>query len=460
MDVTRDLDVCRAHSRDASGLELIPEAVARAASEDDVIDAVRFAAGSNTPLTPAGSQTSMTAASITDRGILLSLSAMNRIIDIDTERRVARVQPGVTIGELNRALVETGLLFAPDPTSEHDATVGGAIACNASGARSLFYGATRAHVSGLKVVHADGGVATYRRSGIEKNTVGFLAAQEPVDWFVGSEGTLGVVVEAELSLVEAPRFLVGLAVPFPSVDSALAFVTAARETALAGHDTRSARCLEFFDAQSLAIAGASIGRRWPEKIAALVYLEDDAAPSESVDELLDTWLTVAEANDAITGDIRVYQGAQALREARVMRHAVPATMNERASAFRSGGGRKVSTDWSVPYRRLGEALAASRAAVERHGAPPPVTYGHAGNGHPHQNFIAEDASALGRVNAAVEETLESIVRMGGTVSAEHGLGKLKRSWLGLQLSPRQIGLMRGIKNALDPTGLFAPGNIL
>lgn len=459
MVVTRDADVCRAHSRDASGLELVPEGVARAENEEDVVEAVRFAAGSGTTITPAGSQTSMTAASITDRGILLALSGMNRIIDIDVDERIARVQPGVTIGALNRAIADTGLIFAPDPTSEEDATVGGAIACNASGARSLYYGATRAHVSGVKVVHADGGVAAYRRSGLEKNTVGYSAAQDPVDWFVGSEGTLGVVVEAELSLVEAPRLVVGLAIPFSDMDAALAFIIAARERSRAANGI-AARCLEFFDAESLAIAGESTGRKWSDDTAALVYLEDDAGSATNVDSTLEAWLAVAEANQAVTGDIRVYEGAQALREARKMRHAVPATMNERASAYRAAGGRKVSTDWSVPYRRLGEALAASRAAVERHGAPQPVTYGHAGNGHPHQNFIAEDATALGRINAAVEETLQWVVRMGGTVSAEHGLGKLKQPWLSLQLAPRQIGLMRAIKSALDPTGLFAPGNVL
>jgi len=191
-----------------------------------------------------------------------------------------------------------------------------------------------------------------------------------------------------------------------------------------------------------------------------VYLEDDASASADVSPALEAWLAVAEANGAVTSDIRVYEGAQALREARLMRHAVPATMNERASAYRVSGGRKVSTDWSVPYRRLGEALDASRSAVERNGAPRPVTYGHAGNGHPHQNFIAEDAGALQRINAAVEETLQWVVRMGGTVSAEHGLGKLKQPWLSLQLAPRQIVLMRAIKGALDPTGLFAPGNVL
>jgi FAD/FMN-containing dehydrogenase len=135
-------------------------------------------------------------------------------------------------------------------------------------------------------------------------------------------------------------------------------------------------------------------------------------------------------------------------------------MNELGASFRNAGGRKVSTDWAVPYERLGEALAVSAAAIAKHGAPKPVTYGHAGNGHPHQNFIAEDRDSLARINAAVDETLRAVIEMGGTVSAEHGLGKLKKHWLSLQSSTRQIEVMKALKHSLDPDGILAPGNIL
>ena len=456
MVVTRDADIRRAHSRDASGLEMLPDAVARADTSGDVLEAIGVASGTGSTITPAGSQTSMTGASITDRGILLSLSGMNRILDIDVKKALARVEPGVTIGQLNSELAAHGLLFAPDPTSEQDATIGGAIACNASGARSLYYGATRRHVNGLRVAHADGTVGEYHRARGEKNTVGYAAAQDPVDWFVGSEGTLGIVVEAELSLVTLPAHIVGLAIPFRNEVAALTFVVAARD----GKSGRAARCLEFFDATALGIAAKSVAAQWAGDAAALVYLEDDAGENGSVEHVLGAWLGLAEEFGALTDDIRVFDGAQPLRDARVMRHSVPATMNERGAAMMKNGGRKVSTDWAVPYPLLRDALAASAEAIERNGAPIPVTYGHAGNGHPHQNFIADDRYMLQVINAAIEETLSSVIRMGGTVSAEHGLGKLKQAWLGLQLSQRQIAVMQAIKNALDPSGLFAPGNVL
>lgn len=435
---------------------MIPDAVARATSADEIVDVVRKAAADKSAVTAAGSQTSMTGASITDKGILLSLGAMNRILDVDVVRAVARVEPGVTIGQLNRELAGTNLMFAPDPTSENDATIGGAIACNASGARSLYYGATRRHVNAVRIVHADASIAEYRRSHPEKNTVGYAAAQDPVDWFVGSEGTLGIVAEAELALVRAPHHTVGLAIPFTDEASALCFVVAARE----GKARRNARCLEFFDKQALAIAAESIAAPWADTAAALIYLEDDAGEYSDVDAVMSAWLSAADDLGALSDDIRVFEGAQSLRDARVMRHAVPSNMNERGSLQMKNGGRKVSTDWAVPFARLREALEASAAAVKRHGAPEPVTYGHAGNGHPHQNFIAANPDELQIINKAVEDTLRFVIGIGGTVSAEHGLGKLKQAWLSLQLSERQIAVMRAIKHTLDPSGLLAPGNVL
>ncbi|HEX6631958.1 MAG TPA: FAD-linked oxidase C-terminal domain-containing protein, partial [Gemmatimonadaceae bacterium] len=137
-----------------------------------------------------------------------------------------------------------------------------------------------------------------------------------------------------------------------------------------------------------------------------------------------------------------------------------ATLNERGAACRAAGGRKVSTDWAVPYPRLAEAVAFARAAAARAGVEQAYVYGHAGNGHPHQNFVARDAAGLARVEAVVEETLRHVIALGGTVSAEHGIGKLKRRWLPLQLTPLQLGVMRAVKRELDPLGLLAPGNVL
>jgi FAD/FMN-containing dehydrogenase len=217
------------------------------------------------------------------------------------------------------------------------------------------------------------------------------------------------------------------------------------------------RCLEYLDAKAFAIARDFVGGSWAGEASAYAYVEEEAFRDREVD--LDAWLALAESHGALADDIQVFEGEQNLRDARRMRHAVPATLNERAAAYRAAGGRKVSTDWAVPYARLHEALVASDRIAAAHGVETAATFGHAGNGHPHQHYHARDAAELERMEAAVEETLRHVVSMGGTVSAEHGIGKVKRQWLAMQLGPAQLGVMRAVKRELDPLGILSPGNV-
>lgn len=446
-----DADVRAAYARDASGLERTPESVARPATQGEVAELVMQAAAEHRSVTAAGGQTSTTGASITDRGLLLSLRALDKIVEIDGDRRIVRAEAGVLLGDLKRACAAEGWLLAPDPTSEDECTIGGAIACNASGARSLRYGAMRPHVSALSVVMADGAMERFHRMRIEKNTVGYAAVQEPVDWFIGSEGTLGVVVEAELSLTPLPARTIGMAFPFASEADALAFVVSARQAT--GIDPR---CLEYCDRQATQIvATATDDPAWKAALA-IVYAEeagDDEPPLES-------WLALAEQHHVIEAAVRVYDGEAALRDARHWRHAVPATMHERAAPFRAHGGRRVSTDWAVPYAKLARVLGRAQAFADAAGIAQAVTFGHAGNGHPHQNWVGESPEHVLRIEEVVERTLKVVIAEGGTVAAEHGLGKLKARWIPLQLGARQLGLLRAIKHELDPQGMLAPGNLI
>ena len=455
-EISRDEGVRLAYSADASAVRMMPEGVARPESGVEVSEILRRAAADRTPITPAGAQTSYTCASVNEGGIVLSTRAMDRIVDIDVAARTARVEPGVLVGALKRACAAEGLLFAPDPTSEDECTIGGAVACNASGARSLRYGATRAHVRGLTVALASGQTITVRRPALEKNTVGYALAQDPVDWFVGSEGTLGVVVEAELALLPLPGRVVGLGIPFATEADALSFVVAAREAADGG---LAPRCLEYFGAGAFDIAREAEGSgTWAKDGVALVYAEEEVPGGG--DAPLEEWLALAESRAALVDDVRVYESEAELREARRLRHAVPATLNERGARHRPAGGRKVSTDWAVPYRLLAGMLEESAGIAERHGVERAFVFGHAGNGHPHQNYIARDAAELERVEQVVGATLARVIAAGGTVAAEHGIGKLKKRWLPLQMTPVQIGVMKAVKRELDPLGLMAPGNVL
>ncbi|MDQ6611854.1 MAG: FAD-binding oxidoreductase [Gemmatimonadota bacterium] len=452
---TSDVDIRTAYARDASGVEMLPDLVARPSSAGEVAEILREANAERTPVTTAGGQSSMTAASITDKGLLLSLRALNRTLSVNPETRTVQVDAGVIVADVRAAALQHGLLFAPDPTSERESTVGGAIACNASGARSLRYGATRRHVRALTVALVNGDIVEFRRPALEKNTVGYAMAHDPVDWFVGSEGTLGVVLSAEFSLLPLPVHSIGLSIPFPDESSALSFVVAARLST-----NVHPRCLEYFDERATVIVRDAEGLATGLVGSCLVYAEetgDDRHPDAELP--LAEWLQLAELHNS-SGDIRVYDSEPALLEARRLRHAVPATMNERGARFRAEGGRKVSTDWAVPFALLAQTLAKARAYAESHGVEQAVAYGHAGNGHPHQNFIARNGAELHRIETVVEATLRDVLAVGGTVAAEHGVGKLKRRWLPMQMSALQQGAMWALKRELDPHGLLAPGNVL
>ena len=469
--VERDPAILAGFAEDASGLRLVPEGVARPRSPDEVAALLAEAHAAGIPVTAAGAQTSYVGGSIADRGVVLSLRALDRVLDVDPARGIMRAEAGAFLGDVKRAAAAHGLLFPPDPTSEEESSLGGAIACNSSGARSLKYGATRPWIRALTVALAGGAIVELRRPALEKNVAGYGPVQDMVDWFVGSEGTLGVVLSAELQLIPLPTQVVGLGIPFPTARAALAFVVAARQArdaARAAGDVEPAaaasagggvapRCLEFLDARAFAIARAEVDPRWAPEAQGYVYVEEESFDDR--EPPLDAWLALAEAQGALVDDIRVFADEPALREARRIRHAVPATLNERAARHRATGGRKVSTDWAVPYPRLAEALDEAARIADRHGVEIAAVFGHAGNGHPHQHFVGRDPHELEVIERVVDETVRAALALGGTVAAEHGIGKLKRRWLGLQLSPLQLATMRAVKQALDPRGILAPGNV-
>jgi FAD/FMN-containing dehydrogenase len=308
-------------------------------------------------------------------------------------------------------------------------------------------------VKALKVVLANGETTEFRRNDLEKNTVGYAFAHDPIDWFIGSEGTLGIVVEAELALLPLPHHVVGIAIFFTAEQEALKFVVTTRE-----NPTITPRCIEYFDDQAIEIAraGAQDGML-PTGAMAMIYVEEEVV--DDLESTLGRWGELLESH-ASDFDPIVFDGESRLREARKLRHSVPSTMNERGASHRNAGGRKVSTDWAVPYRKAGEAVRIARALATDHGIEQAVIYGHAGNGHPHQNFIARSSRELATIEAVVEQTLKHVIALGGTVAAEHGMGKIKRRWLPLQMNGLQIAMMTAVKRELDPLGILAPGNIL
>lgn len=453
-----DPQVCAAYAADASGLRHTPDAVSRPEREAEVVESILSCGARGLPVTAQGLRSSTTGASVAEQGVVLSLERMGRILEVDATERWARVEPGVVLGDFKREVEGMGLFYPPDPTSENECTIGGTIATNASGARTYRYGSTRGYVKGLRVVTADGAVHDVERRVPSKNATGYFGFQNPVDLWIGSEGTLGIVTQIDLHLLPGPpRFFAGL-VFFPDVETALRFVLAADEARIAGR--LRPRCLELFDRAALDLAaGAQRGHdlRVPERAGAALYFEEELGDAQ-VSARLEPWGALIDRTGGLADDTVVAERDAAIQELRRLRHAIPAGMNERGALAQRNGGRKVSTDFAVPLPAL-PRLMARCTEIGRDFGGPTIAYGHVGNGHPHFNLLAGDPVELERAEAAVLEMARCAVALGGTLSAEHGIGKVKRAAL-RELYPSWMWTaMRAVKLALDPRGLLAPGNL-
>ena len=463
--VHTDPDVLAGYCEDASGLVGQPQGLVRARDARDVTDAVEWAWSEHAPVTPVGSRSSTTgSAAPTQGGLVLSLEGLGGIERLS--ERVVRVGAGVNLGDFKRHVQGWGLLYPPDPTSENDCTIGGTIATNASGPRSLKYGATRRYIRALEVVLPTGEHRKYRRRELEKDTTGYGCVSDPVDWFIGAEGTLGVVTHAEVQLVDAPVQTIALFAYFPTVEEALDTVVWLRGSS--GPRPRpdgpwervSPRCIELFDGVALHLIRSEakkLGVDVPEEAGAMLFLEQEDSGSD--EEMLEAWFEVLMASTRLAEQTTVAENASRQRLLRQLRHHVPATLNEEARGFRDEGGRKISTDWAVPLHQLHDAVREASELAESIATHRRVRYGHIGNGHPHFNLLARDTRELEGAKLVAEKMARMAVRRGGTAAAEHGLGKVKREFLDWIHPPEVVAMMRAMKSQMDPRGLFAPGNL-
>lgn len=456
--LTRDHDICQAHSEDASGLIGMPDAVARPTSASEIAELISSCAANRMAVTAQGLRSSTVGSPLAMGGLALSLEKMDQLIDIDPVRRLATAGPGINLGVFKKAVAEAGLFFPPDPTSENECTLGGAVMTNASGARSYRYGATRPWVETIDMVLGDGRSTSITRSHTSKNTVGYFGFQNPVDLIVGSEGTLAVATRVIVRLLpEPPGHLAGMAF-FRELSDAVAFVQEADRQAQRGGAVQP-RCLELFDDGSLIMIRPQAGSlNVPAKARAAIYFEEEGEP-QSMDGRLDSWLALIEACRGLADDTIVATTEAQEIELKRLRHALPSTMNEKGRAARAAGGMKLGTDWAVPIESVGPMIEeATRLADEIFGGFY-IRYGHLGNGHPHFNLLAKDAVELAKARRAIHAMCLRAVALGGTVTAEHGVGKLKREYVGLQYPRWVIDAMKSVKQTLDPAGILAPGNI-
>lgn len=416
-----------------------PLVVVRATTTQAVQATLRIATETRTPVVPRGAGTGLAGGAIGGPGaIVLDLSAMNRILEINAEEELAVVEAGVLNGDLNAALEPHGRWYAPDPASRAISTIGGNIATNAGGLLCAKYGVTRESVLGLTVVRADGRML---RTG--HRTVKGVTGYDLTALFTGSEGTLGVVVEATLRtrpVVRGETFTI--AGTFDSIDDAAA--------ACAGVVARGIRpsILELIDPFALSRIVAHLS---PDAVAGtpaegvrpgqtFLIAQADGGARDDADGIAREFAAaggrIAISTDAATGD-------------RLL--AIRRAMHPAMAAF----GQVLIEDVAVPRAMLPRMFAAIAEIGARYDVVIP-TVAHAGDGNLHPNFIYDGDAVPDTIWAAADELFRTAIELGGTLTGEHGIGVLKRRWLRDELGDDSYELQREIKQLFDPLGILNP----
>ncbi len=457
-DLITDPDIVKGFCTDSSNYPGYAEALIRPKSRDEVVEIVKEANSKKIPITTIGNRSSLTGSAAALGGWILDTSQMTKIFEINQKEKFAISEPGIMLSDLKKTILEQGVFYAPDPTSEKECFFGGSIATNASGSRTFKYGSTRKYVRALEVVLASGEVLNLRRPEIEKNTFGYLPFQNMVNIFVGSEGTLGVITKVEVELLEKPENFFGGMAFFKTLSDTLDFVINVRRDLLQQVSTVTPRAVELFDYHGLNIIRLDSTFKIPENAQAAIFFEQEYK-AEEFESILNNWLSFLEKNKAIIDDTIIAQQPKQQEELRRLRHKVPSYLFEEGGKFVKDGGGKISTDWSVPINKIHEIMDYAKKLADEAKIVEPVIYGHIGNGHPHYNFIAKNSAQKKQVLDVVHKTCQKVVLLGGTIAAEHGIGKIKKDFVKYQYPIQIIDAMKALKHSLDPNGIMAPGNM-
>jgi len=427
---------------ETESLRFLPDVVARPRDVAGVEAVLRLAHAERLPVVPRGAGTGLSGGALAVcGGIALSLERLDRIRAIDERDLVAEVEVGVRTAALQEAVEARGLFYPPDPSSRETCHLGGNLAEDAAGPRSLGYGTTRRWVLGLEAVLADGRrIATGGRN--RKDASGYALTQ----LLVGSEGTLAVLTAATLALVARPRAILTLILPFSRLEDAAAAV---ERILSSGFDVAACELLE-----EAALAAVGRVETLPAPLlgkAAMLLLE---LHGESTDALLEVASGIEEV-------ARRDGGAEAIV-------ADDAAGQRRLWQVRRKVGEAVKgispykeADTVVPRSKLVDLVVAARAAAERQGLTA-ICYGHAGDGNLHVNLLrGELPESLwrDRRDAAEEELFRAVRALGGQITGEHGIGWVQRRYLPLALGAAEIEVSRAVKAAFDPLGILNPGKI-
>lgn len=475
MIIKNDPDIIVSYLEDSSNMKggyarevVFPE------NAGELSDLLKRANSEKVPVTISGGGTGTTGSRIPFGGIVVSTEKLNRISDVSGEDMTAGVQAGALVEDLKKACENKGLFYTSHPT-EGTATVGGTVATNASGSRSFKYGPTRRYVKRLKMVLAGGEIADIRRGErflrrgdskmilaggreievplplyrmpVVKNAAGYFAedGMDLIDLFIGQEGTLSVVTDVELGLVKKPSNIFSCFVFFKKEEDAWGFAAEAR-----GLDALS---IEYFDSNAIQFL-RDRGLKVPAGANGAIFFEQEMI-KEAADILAEKWIQVASSHNASSDDTWVAMNEERANEFTGLRHAIPEAVND---IIRRNGFQKLSTDIAVPDDAFSEMMNFYAALLRGSGLRHAI-FGHIGECHVHVNIMPASNSESDKAKKMAIAFVKKGVSIGGTVSAEHGIGKIKHNYLEMMYGKNGVEEMVRIKKAFDPNCILGLDNI-
>ncbi len=472
---------------DAANYQGACDAVCFPENEVDIVEILSEANKSKTKITIAGNGTGLTGARVPEGGIVISTNKLDKILEINTVEKYAVVQTAVVLRDFQNEVTAKGLFYPPDPT-EQDCFIGATIATNASGAKSFKYGATRNYVLELKIILPNGELLELKRgqnfadgkklkltteSGLQikidlpsysipnvKHAAGYFTKNnmDAIDLFIGSEGTLGIITEAKLKLFDKRENLISGILFFSNEDDALGFVDETRSLSIKHRAVKdetniNAIGLEFFDFYSLQF----LKDDYPQikgKHKAAIWFEQETS-SETEDILFDKWMELVEKYNADIENSWFAVDNSELEKFKNFRHAVSSKVSEYIT---KKGLRKVGTDTSVPVEHFRNYYKAMKKRVVKNNIDY-ICYGHIGDCHLHLNMLPKNEVEFATAKTIYGEFCKRAAELGGTISAEHGVGKMKRDYLLDMYGEESIREMADIKKKLDPNLILGIGNI-
>ncbi len=488
MIIKNEPDLIMPYLKDASNFEGKADKVFIPESFQELRELVKDCYDKSKKITISSARTSLTGSSIPLNGVIISMEKFDKIIKIDKENKIAILQPGVIIADLEDELTYMNLFYPPHPTENHS-SIGGNIATNASGAMTFKYGATRKFVRRLKLLLANGKELEIKRGKIRakdskllietldneykipvfdlgmpcvKNASGYFLKKDMdlIDLFIGSEGTLAIVTEIEIDLIDMPENVIGGLVFFENLNNLFRFVNQVRDFSIENnkiHYSRmqnvSARLIEYFDSNSLGLLRKKYPQI-PDNVAGAIWFEQEYK-KDYEDIILDKWYNIIKKYTVYSDMTWIAINNKEHQRLKDFRHELPLEVFE---LLTKNNLSKFGTDTAVLDKYVVEYYQYILKRVNQDKIQTFI-WGHIGNSHFHVNLLPKDEIEIHKALKIYDDLVVKALEFGGTISAEHGIGKSKKAYFKLMYGEEIIEKMKGIKSILDDKNILGIGNL-